>query len=111
MAWIGNNIRIEIAMQLLLTRIIAWTNPPSKPGRCFTTLGELFKWVFVQTYFRGSNWHPDFMAHFVLEIRWRLRIDDAKPSSNFEHKSGCRSDSNDTPSKNLQHQENSLIIY
>ena len=27
--------------------------------------------------------HPDFMAHSVLEIRWRLRIGDAKPSSNF----------------------------
>ena len=26
---------------------------------------------------------PDFMAHFVLEIRWRLRIGDAKLSSNF----------------------------
>ena len=30
--------------------------------------------------FRGK---PDFMAHSVLQFRWRLRIGDGKPSSNF----------------------------
>ena len=33
------------------------------PGKCFTTLGELFKWVFVATYVRRCNMHPDFIAH------------------------------------------------
>ena len=39
--------------------------------------------VFMATYFRGWYQHLDFMVHFVLEIRWRLRIGDAKPSCYF----------------------------
>ena len=49
-----------------------WANFPN-----FTILGELSKLVFMITYFRGWNYHPDFMAHFVLEIRWQLCIGDA----------------------------------
>ena len=45
------------------------------------------------------------MADFVLEIRWWLRIGDAKPSSNFEYNIGYLSDSMDTPSTNLQPHE------
>ena len=51
-----------------------------------------------------------FLVHFVLEIIWRLRITDAKPSSNFLHKLRCKSGSVDTPSTSLQPQENSTIV-
>ena len=78
------------------------------PGRCFVTLGELSKWVFVTSYFRGRNYHPDLFAHFLLEIRWRLCFSDAKPSSNFLHKLGYRSDIMDTSSTNLQPHNNAF---
>ena len=55
----------------------------TSPGRCFATHGELSKWVFVASHFRGWNYHPDIMTYFALEIRWRLRIGDTKSSSNF----------------------------
>ena len=48
------------------------------------------------------------MAHFVFEIRWRFRMGDAEPSSNFEHKLFYISDIMNTPSMNLQPPENSF---
>ena len=42
--------------------------------------------VFVKTHFRRWKQHPDFIVHFVLEIKWRFRIIDAEPSSDFRHK-------------------------
>ena len=49
---------------------------------------------------------PYSMEYFVLEIRWRLCIGDAKPSSNFSHKLSYKSECKDTT--NLQHPENSF---
>ena len=80
-----------------------------KPSRrCFITFAQLFKWVFVASYFRGWNSHRGFIAPFVLENRWRFCIGSAKPSSNYHHILGCRSDSMDAPSTNLQPHENSV---
>ena len=42
--------------------------------RYFTTLGELSKWVFVVSYFRGWNNMTPAKTIFASEIRWRLRI-------------------------------------
>ena len=57
--------------------------------RCgyFNTHGELCKWVFLRLWIRGWRVHTVwYVAKFVLKNRWRLRITDAKPSSNFYHK-------------------------
>ena len=60
-------------------------------GRCFITLGGSPNEFSLHLIFADGV-----MAHFVLEIRWRLRIGDAKPSSSFKHKLPYRSDSMDT---------------
>ena len=39
------------------------------------------------------------MRYNVLEIRWRLRIGDAEPSSNFRHKMLLSTHENDIPRK------------
>ena len=49
----------------------------------FDSLGELSELVLVATYVHRWNKRPDFMTHFVLEIRWRLPIGDSKWSYNF----------------------------
>ena len=51
--------------------------PCSAPGGCFNTLGELAKWVFLEYHFPRYKQHLDFMAHFIFESKWRLRIGDA----------------------------------
>ena len=72
-----------------------------------------YTWRVFQIRYRGNLFLrmelvPWFMTQFVLEIRWRLCIGDAKLSYNFMHKLGCISISIGTPSTNLQSHENSF---
>ena len=78
-------------------------------GRCFTTLHDLSKWVFLVSCFCGWNIMTLVKAIFVSEIRWQLRIFDAETSSNFWHKLDCRSVAMDTSSTNLQTHENAFV--
>ena len=59
----------------------------------FNYTWQALQLTFSGILFRVWTQHPDSMAHFVLEIRWRVRINDAKPSCNFWHKLCYRSDS------------------
>ena len=52
-------------------RIMSTLGFSGLPGRCFSALGELFKWVFVGLYIRGMCVHSGIsVAWVVLEIRW-----------------------------------------
>ena len=62
------------------------------PSGCFTTLVELPKWIFVRLKIRRCCVQNDTSIYnvFMLQIRWRLRIIEAEPSSNLQHKLHCR---------------------
>ena len=49
----------------------------------FATPGQLLDEFSRCAIFANENNIPPPVAYFVLEIRWRLRIVDAEPSSNF----------------------------
>ena len=64
-----------------------------------------FSWHLI---FADQNNIPHYVVKFVLEIKWRLRINDAETSSNFWHELYCRFATRDKPPGKLQPHEDSF---